>query len=510
MQQLLQTQPVMMTKPLMDATAEYVLSGDFMLPDYCPDVAMVLKCAVTPYIHTRRYSGELLTLDGTVALRVLYLDEERHCVRVAEFTQPMSCSMRGQPGCEGTPVAVQVTTDYVNCRAVSPRRLEVRGALVFSAYAAGVEAVELPTAVTDDRLCVRRIRRAVCHPLACAEKTVAVNELLSFDSTLPPAEQLLGGDCTAVVTDCKLLTDKAIVKGQVYLHHLYTDDSVAGSTHALEYTVPFSLIMDIDGARDGLLHSAQVSVLTDTQECVAGVNGANTALDFTAKLLVQLCVYEASELELLTDAFHRDCSVSLTTRPLQMRSLCDAFRQTLTTQKRVALPSDGLQEILDVWVTPVSTAGQAVNGRVELQAQVAVCLLARDVDGMVAYYERPEELLLELPQGCACDGCEVQATLCVCGVTYTASGDALDLRLTVAVDARLWESLEETVVADLTLKPEEKYAPAAPLRLYYADAGECVWEIARHCHVSPDGICADNGLHDDVVGAKTVLLVTAE
>ncbi len=508
MQQVLHKQSVMMTKPLMDATTEYILSGDFILPDYCMDVAMVLKCVVTPYIHTRRMSGDLLTLDGTVAVRVLYLDEERRCVRVAEFTQPLSCSLRGQCGSEGAPVSVKVETEYVNCRAVSPRRIEVRGGLTVSAYAAGCEEMELPVAAEDEKLCVRRLCRRVCAPLTSAEKTVSVNELLSFDASLPAAEQLLGGECTVAVTDCKLLTDKAIVKGHVYLHHLYTDDSLAGSTHVLEYTVPFSLIMDVAGARDGMLHCASASIITDTQECVAGVNGPNTALDFTAKLLVQLYVYESVEMQLLTDAFHCERSVTATTQSLCMRSLCGAAHRVTTVQKRVVLPCDNLQEVIDVWIMPLP-GGSVSNGRAEWAAPVTVCMLVRDVDGIVAYHERQEELTLPLSHGMDA-GDEMQVHLTVCGVSYTAGGDSLDLRLSVAMTMTQWQVFEQTVITDLELT-DERFADDVPaLRLYYADPGERVWDIARHCHASPDSICAENGLHDDVVREKTVLIVPAK
>ncbi len=511
MQQLLQKQPVAVIKPRLDATAEYVLSGDFMLPEYCPDVAVVLKCVVTPYIHSRRFNGDMLMLDGVAAVRVLYLDEDRRCVRVAEFTQPLNASMRGQSSCEGLPVTVRVAPEYVNCRAVSPRRIEVRGAFLLAAYAAGVEEMALPCDTTEERLCVRRATHRVCVPLVSAEKTLAVNELLSFDSALPPAEQLLGGDCTAMINDCKLLTDKAIVKGQLYLHHLYTDDSLAGTTHTLDFTVPFSLIMDVDGAHDGMLHHAEVSVLTDTEECVAGVGGANTALDFSAKLLVQLCVYDAAEVDCMLDAFHRDYPVKLEKQPLSLRSLCGAFRQAVTVQKRVALPSDNLQEILDVWVMPQQVSGQAQDGRVELTAQMLVCMLMRDVDGVVVYYERPEEWQLDMTQATAYTADTVQAQLSVSGVNYAAVGDALDLRLTVAAAVQLWEETQQDIVQDILLQSDEPYiADTAALRLYYADAGECVWDIAQHCHVSPESICAENGIHEDVMAAKTVLLVPVE
>lgn len=509
MEQLLHKQTVSVTQTVLNTAEEYVISGDYILPEYCPDVAVVLKCLVTPHIQSRRWSGDALTLDGMAVIRVLYLDEERRCVRVAEFTQPINCTMRGQGG-DTVPVRVSVTQDYVNCRAVSPRRVEVRGGLTVRVVAQCAAPLELPCAAAAQRLYTKSVSRTVSAPLTSGEKIIAVNETLVFDSSLPPAEQLLGGDCAAVVSEVKLLTDKAIIKGQIHLHQLYTDDSVAGTTYVLEQSVPFSAIMDVDGVRDGMLHTAHVCVLSDTEECVVGENGQNTALGFSAKLLIQLYTYERVSAELVLDAYHPAYPVTLDAQPLSLHSLCGAFRQTVTAQKSIPLPCEGLQELLDVWVTPMQTVGRVDGGRVELDVALLVSLLVRDADGIIAYYERPEDVHLDCAQVTDGGPCEVLATVTPVGVSYAAMGDKLDLRLTLAVAAELWESAQDQVVRDITLHQDSPYpSESAVLRLYYADAGESVWDIARRCHTSPDAVREENDLRDEVLLAKTVLLIPA-
>ncbi len=511
MEQLLQRQKMTITRVVLDATEDYVISGDYILPEYCPDVAVVLKCLVTPHLQSRRWSGDAFVVDGMAVVRVLYLDEERSCVREAEFTQPINCTLRGQSGCEAVPVQVCMIQDYVNCRAVSPRRIEVRGGFTVRACAEQADVMELPCAAAEDRLYTKCMNRTVTAPLSCGDKMITVNETLAFDSGLPAAEQLLGGDCSAAVTEVKLLTDKAIVKGQIYLHQLYTDDSVGGTTYVLEYTVPFSAIMDVDGVRDGQLYTARVSVLTDTEECLAGANGQNTALGFSAKLLIQLSTYEKTAVQLLTDAYHPDCPAALSTDTVSLRSLTDAFCQTATLQKSVALPADNLREIIDAWVMPMTPVGRLENGRVELDIPIMVSILVRDTDGVIAYYERAEDchIACTQPMPYADTGAiNVHAQATVMGLSYAAIGDKLDLHLTLVTAAELWETIEEQVITDIALQRENAYAvDGTAVRLYYADAGESVWDIARHCHTSPDAVREENDLHDEVLTAKTVLLI---
>ena len=37
---------------------------DFVLPDYCPDIAAVLKCTLEPVVQSKQLSGDRISADG--------------------------------------------------------------------------------------------------------------------------------------------------------------------------------------------------------------------------------------------------------------------------------------------------------------------------------------------------------------------------------------------------------------------------------------------------------------
>lgn len=504
MDSLMQKKPVPVTRSVMDAREEYVLSGDFVLPEYCPDVAVVLKCAISPRVQSRQWNGNQLTLDGVAVVRVLYLDEERQHVRAAEFSQPLSCTLQGGGQPERAPVQVTLTPEYANCRATSPRRLEVRGAFQIHACAESAGEEELLEAADGDGLYTRQTQATACAPRASAEKLLSVNEVLDFDAGLPEAEQLLWGDCSAAVLECKLLTGKAIVKGQLHIHSLYTDDSVNGTVYPLHFTVPFSQILDLDGAEEGMPCVACVSVLSDTLRIAPNIDGKNAALEVAAKLLVQCQLYSAMPVSLVLDAYCTDCPVELETRDLALPNLVGVRYDTATVQRSVELPADDLTEILDVWVQPQGMSGSCADGTAALTGKMTVSMLVRDRDGAVAYYERPEEYRLEYPT----QGTTVQAECAALGTDYSVVSGKLELRVTLAVSMTERNRSEYRVVQQLTPQTEQAYpAETAAIKIYYADPGESVWDIARECHTSPTGICRENGVTDGTLAERTMLIV---
>ena len=66
---------------LFDDFDERPVDCDFVLPDYCPDIAAVLKCTLKPVIQSKQLSGDRMLVDGQANIRVMYLDEARKCVR---------------------------------------------------------------------------------------------------------------------------------------------------------------------------------------------------------------------------------------------------------------------------------------------------------------------------------------------------------------------------------------------------------------------------------------------
>ena len=61
---------------ILDSTVEQSVELDYFLPDYFPNIFKLLKTSVTPVIQSQKIGGNQLALDGSAAVRVLYLAED--------------------------------------------------------------------------------------------------------------------------------------------------------------------------------------------------------------------------------------------------------------------------------------------------------------------------------------------------------------------------------------------------------------------------------------------------
>ena len=111
-------------------------------------------------------------------------------------------------------------------------------------------------------------------------------------------------------------------------------------------------------------------------------------------------------------------------------------------------------------------------------------------------YEKPLELALPIPAEAA----ETAALYPECWLSVedlqcSCTGGALDVSVTVRVEGAILSRRQASCVGSIALG--EKLAPADPeisLRIYYAQAGEALFAIAKRYHVSPGQMLAANDL----------------
>lgn len=492
------------SKRILDAVEECGVGGDFTLPEYCPDIAVVLKCVLTPYVQNRQWSSERFLVDGVACARVLYLDEGRKCVHSAEFTLPFSCTLMADELPDMSPAELVLNTKYCNCRAVGPRQMEIRGAVTVCGRATINSNMSLAIHNSQENLFCMCKEMQLPYLVASSEKVITVNESLDFPNSLPAAAMLLGGECRAVITDCKLLRGKAIVKGQLYIHQLYADAHEEGSTHSLDFAVPFSQIMDVEAAEEGDNCVADVQLLSDMERCGIGPDGENSVLEISAKLMVQVSVYRMEEISVITDAYHAKYPTQLAREEVSACVPLGCRWEQTVLPMPVTIPCNGPCEVVDVWVTPQETNPHCDNGLAILNGRLLVCAVLRDSDGCLFYHEQAQDYRLEF----SCDCNKVDATLVVTDLRYRLVEKTLELQIGLCVAMKRYLCQEVRAISTLMLDIDAPYPTSrATAVVYYAQPGENLWDIGRHCHASVDRICEENGISQKIIKTPSVLLV---
>ena len=428
------------------AKAELPLETELLISDYLPPVQRIVKCFAKPVVLQKQLAPGRLTLEGYLRCTVYYQGEEGAGLCQTEQKLPFTKALE-LPSFAATAwtACVEGQTEYLNCRAVNPRRIEVRGAygLVVSVHAQ--LSTEVITALSEGGIEQKPVTLAGVRRAATLEKLVTIEGALTFPK--PPAA-ILDITGTAEVRELKRMQGKAVAKGVL---HVLCGWRAEGDAALRSQTadLPFNQILDADGLSEDcrcLCVLEPVGFAAAEGETTED-GAASTTL--TATAMLRLSGWRPYQLQCVADAFSTRFETTLTPQTLATESLLCALDETTVLRGSGPLPDAGAH-ILACFASfgPVSLTRQ--EGRAVLTARAVVSAFAENTLGEMECYEKALDYALPLPADLPPDtDAYPECWLSVQDLQCASAGGALEVSLTVraegAVLARQTASLADEV-----------------------------------------------------------------
>ena len=477
--------------------AELPLETEILISDYLPPVFKLVKCFAKPVVLQKQLQPGKLTLEGYLRCIVYYQGEEDAGLCQTEQKLPFNKVLE-LPEFAFTAWTAQVEgqTEYLNCRSVTPRRIEVRGAFGLVASVYTQQKTEVLTALADGGIEQRLTTLEGVRRAAVLDKLITVEGELAFPS--PPAAILdIAG--TASLHDLKVLNAKAVAKGTLHVLCAWRAEGES-ALQSQSLDLPFNQVLDVEGLSEDCrcLCVAEPVGFTATQ----GEGEAPGSL--SATVMLHLRAWRPYQLQCVADAFSTQFETEPVMQNLRTEALLCALNETATLTGSGPLPDAGAK-ILACFaaIGPVQLVWQETGWVVA--ARVLVTAFGENSLAELESYEKPLELALPIPAEAA----ETAALYPECWLSVedlqcSCTGGALDVSVTVRVEGAILSRRQASCVGSIALG--EKLAPADPeisLRIYYAQAGEALFAIAKHYHVSPGQMLAANDLAEGTTTIET-------
>lgn len=468
--------------------AELPLETEILISDYLPPVFKLVKCFAKPVVLQKQLQPGKLTLEGYLRCIVYYQGEDDAGLCQTEQKLPFNKVLE-LPEFAFTAWTAQVEgqTEYLNCRSVTPRRIEVRGAFGLVASVYTQQKTEVLTALADGGIeqqltTLEGVRRA-----AVLDKLITVEGELAFPS--PPAAILdIAG--TASLHDLKVLNAKAVAKGT--LHVLCAWRAEGESTlQSQSLDLPFNQVLDVEA----LSEDCRCLCVAEPVGFTLTEGEGEEPSRLTATLMLRLRAWRPYQLQCVADAFSTKFETEQAPQTVQTESLACTLDETVTLTGSGPLPDAGAK-ILACFASfgPALLAYRENNW--DLTSRVTVTAFGENSLSELESYEKVLELALPLGRELPSDAelipeCWLRAEdlRCVC-----ANG-TLEVNLSVKAEGAILQRSGNTCVGSIALgEPLTPADPEISLRIYYAQAGEELFAIARRFHVSPAQMLAANDL----------------
>lgn len=491
---------------LLDTVSEQPVDTDLTLPDYCPDIERILKCVIVPKVYLSNLSGDRLTVEGGALLRVIYLDSERGCPHTFEYTAPFSESFPLKDSPDDYAVYVDTKPEYLNCRAMSPRKLSLHGAFSLYVRVAVQKDLDYYTYEDDDDLQVLSDTVSASALCGLCSDTFSIREDIPVNSNTQVAS-ILSHRVTARIKELKAIHHKIMLTAEGKLELMYLSDIDSRDIACMSYSFPISQVIDCSGVEEDSVIDARLDILTYDLHLSDDALDGSSVLGLDVKLCFNALCFEERDISVVSDAFStaRDIEPRYSNLSCCGGTTCLRFNDIKKAQ--ISVDGESISKVIDVHPERIAVSAAVSGGAPMLSAKATVTMLFENADGELRYIDRD----IDFDYNPDVDGFDSVDSVraAVESLSYRILDEnTVELRAEICYELTVSRRLSHNAVCAASADDDTpERGEAGALILYYADEGESVWDISKRFYSRPSDIMAENALDSDTLDESLMLLI---
>lgn len=477
-------------EPIFDDNLEQAVEMDYALPDYYPSIFKLLKCRITPCVYACRTAGDKLVVDGVSIVQLIYVCEDQNRIHSIEQKIPFSKTAEMKAESENAIISYDARCEYANCRVVNPRRVDLRGAI--SIHVTVCNQVQQNIVCDAQGSGIQLNRSAVCvgGEHLWATKQFSVSEEVQV-ADLPPIGEVLTLEACAVPQECKLIANKAVTKGEAFLHILYCSDEEEPTIQKINASVPVSQIVDMPGVEEEYECMADYKVTSC--EYTVGEGGASIQVELDITVCCE--AYLNKTTDGVDDAFSTQFELDIQSKDFKTEKLISMIKKQVQLEQDFDFP--GISQVVETLYSINHVAGTVSQpGKIDFTADLELLALGFDNEGNPACIEKTTPVSFSIDQDISCDDPVIKAAAQPIDAEFQLNDGQLHVTFRFQMVGKVICQQKWHCIIDI--KPNEEKPKVrentGALTLYYPDRGESIWDIAKRYNTSLSAIVEENGL----------------
>ncbi len=482
-----------------DGQAEQGVELDYVLPDYYPDIFKILCCTLTPRIASYSVSADCkLSLDGVVYIKVLYLAENSSSVYCVDqrYTYTKTIDM-SRGGVFSDPiVSLSMKSDYCNCRAPGPRRIDVRGAVTCRVKASACSEYALPE--IPEGLQVRTKEIKCCGKTLFAEKQPVVRE--EIETGASGIAFIMESNAVPKVTDLRVIADKAVLKGTVTINALYgvadPESNSCSEAEKMSADIPISAILDINGLTDQ--HHVFPEIYVLNMELLPKPDSGLISCELLVGCRVRAQLEET--VKAATDVYSTDYETDFQSGLLKLSAEPRSVAQNLSVRSALTSDKGEIRSVWDVFAelkNPVCRPDP--DGDLVLTGQLCCRAMGKTADGAPFFLEKQEAVEQKISAQNVTPDTTVDFCVNITDTGFSIRSDgSLEVTASIEFKGDLRNAAPLDAVSSVKIledKPKDKSDEFALRICYTNDSSDC-WSIAKQFNTTVKAIMEENEIED--------------
>ena len=481
--------------------------GEYALPDYNTDVKKLLSIRTCAFPTGKFVGDDLLEFSGTVGYEVVYLDAE-NSITHTEFSTDYEAAVRisSDTYCDSD---IKTSVSACNVRLIGPRKFSVKCSLDSDVRIAEkrVYAVGGDAFIEYEPEIVSGTAQVFSPVFGVGDVREISEEITSFDGVIVDEVEVLLCDVTSEIGSVDATESGAAVKGNIKASVLYKNgDDIPKS---VEKVIPYS--QEIAG--DGFLECGALEGYVDITSAKASVNPTEegVAIAIALSFVPKIYAKKNSEIDIVADAYLKE-------RGSDNEYSEFAYTEHICTERSESNFvgeyhfDDGEIDKIDAIIHSDGTARvdlcEILDSAVKIAGEIKFSAIACQIseDGEYNYLPIKFALPFEHNVNINCqkhDNMRVIPNVSVRDVKMDVSENNLSVSAALFVCISLFSEKRQRCLGASYLTDEEFRRDESVVTVYYPDASESLFDIAKRFHTSAKSIAEANRLTETVFASQT-------
>jgi len=494
----LETENIIIYKPLKAANVKAVVDTDIIVPDTKPDVLNILQVNALSSIQEKQIHKDKILVSGTIDYTVLYSGGDENIeVKSINYKAPFNQQIEADGIEEGIFNYVISSVSHIEFKIQNSRKINIKSVVSFDTGIVGkTTASSVCSIITDVKIPVKRENIKALNMAVCSENSFFVSDELKFPGIPGEINEILKTDIKLSSREIKTMNNKIVIKGSVITDTLY---SVEGDMYHMENETPFTEVIEAEGLSPEMHTEIKYNVRSADFELCSG--DSEYYVSFNGNIDVLIKAYEENTYEIITDAYCPDYEVEIKKASHTVRSVKDTMTDTYTLSELVSLSESmpGIVKVYNLIVNPVIEDTTTQNGYAQIEGYLDTRLLYLSDSKNLPVYS----VMRKIPFSMRLDNKEItnnsifdtDVTLEHSSYILKSERDA-EIRAALKVFGKVITQKNVEVISDITVNEEAplKKQEQPGIVIYFADENEDLWEIAKRYNTTSEEIAEVNNI----------------
>ena len=469
---------------------------EIRLTDGMPDIGKILCAWGQVVVRSKEWRNDSTSFSGGVMVWVLYAPEDGTQPRTLESWIPFQMKWDLPRDSRDGTLRVNPLLRFVDARTVSARKMMLRCGIsaLAEAFAPSEADTYLPDEVPQD-VQLLRSTYPIRLPREAGEKEFLLDEELTLPPSCPQPEKLVYYTMNPEVTEQRILSDKAVFRGNGNLHLLFRseDDTLC----AWDFELPFSQMAELEGSYSP---EGSVDVQMGVTSLELDVDDENH-LRVKCALVGQYLVQDQQWMEIVEDAYSLGRDMDITRRTLELPAILENRSENMFAE--ATIPQD-TNVIVDCNFLADQPRTRRNGDRIELELPGQFQVLYYDengtLQGSLARWEGQWQMNAD---GDTRIGAAVQP---LAGINASETGGVIHMDGKIRLDVETTAAKGMSMVTELELGEEKMPDPNRPSLILRRVDREPIWDIAKASGSTVDAIRQANNLEEEPQQGQILLI----